>query len=114
MGKGRYVVDVPTLLAPEQVWMLAQQFAIVEDFKFATHRGEDVLQKGKGWVTGPQFIKLTVYPGVVRLEAWLCFAWLPGVYGKDMDLEGFLGIVVKQALKSCVQRLTDAIQQQPV
>lgn len=114
MGKGRYVVDLPTPLAPEQVWMLAQQFAATEGFRFTNYKGEDVLQKGDGWVTAPQFIKLTVYPGVVRLEAWLKFAWWPGVYGKDMDLEGFYGIAMKKVLRSRVDHLAASIQQRPV
>lgn len=114
MGKGRFVLDIPTPLPPEMAWNMVMQFAMAEGFEYTTYNGEELLQKGKGWFTAPQFIKATPYPGVVRVEAWLRYAWLPGVYGVERNLDGFYGWALKDILRNRVHKLAAALQQFPV
>ena len=110
MGKGRFILDVPTSLPPEMAWNMVMQFAMTEWFEYTTYNGEELLQKGKGWLTAPQFLKATIYPGVVRLEAWLRYAWFPGVYGVERNLDGFYGFAIKDLLRQRAHKLAAALQ----
>lgn len=66
---------------------------------------EMVWQKGTGWVAAPKFVTATVRPGAVKIEAWVRFAWQPGVYSREMAPKGFLGFTAKRALRKKVANL---------
>ena len=110
----RYVVDVPTSWAPEQVIDIINQFALTEGFSPIHYKGEDVLKKGSGWATAPQFIKVVVQPGTVHIEAWLKNALLPGIYYGEMGVTGAFGFAIKQMLKDRVDRLAASVAGQPL
>ncbi|MCL2332503.1 MAG: hypothetical protein FWC54_03320 [Actinomycetia bacterium] len=101
----RFSYDFQTPYSPEQVNAFLNDFAQKEGFEFTTRDGEQVLKKGSGWVTAPQFIKVLLSPGTVHIEAWLKYALLPGVYVGEMGLTGFFGIALKQMLKGRVQKI---------
>lgn len=72
-------------------------------YKLKEHNGETFFQKGTGWLTAPMFVKLIITQNSSRVEAWIKPAILPGVYGEEMDLEGFVGCAAKAPLKKFVQ-----------
>ena len=80
-------------------------FFTKEDFHFKEIKGEGVWQHGTGLLTAPQFVKYTYQDGMLTLEAWLKYAWLPGVYSGEMGLTGFVGALPKSALKAKVDQL---------
>jgi len=90
---------------------IIKDFMEKEGFKYTVYNGENVWQLGHGWVASPQFIKTTYVNGVLTLEAWIKFAWLPGVYSGEMDLEGFFGALVKSALKEKINSLIKLLEQ---
>lgn len=60
-------------------------------------------------MAAPTFIKISFFTGIVRVEAWLKFALLPGVYVGEEGLEGALGFAVKGPLKQRVACVTGII-----
>ncbi|MCL2332712.1 MAG: hypothetical protein FWC54_04405 [Actinomycetia bacterium] len=109
----RFSYDFQTPYTPEQVNEFLNDFAQKEGFTFTSRDGEQVLKKGSGWVTAPQFVKVLFSPGTVHIEAWLKYALLPGVYVGEMGLKGFFGIALKQVLKTRVKNIIIGLGGQP-
>lgn len=70
-------------------------YLISEGYEYLVFEGEQVFKKGHGLATGPTFIKVSSSGGIVRLEAWMKYAVLPGVYASEIDLDSFVGSAVK-------------------
>lgn len=76
-------------------------------------KDENVWKKGKGVLTGPQYIKLTpLNDGTYILEAWVKFAILPGVYVGEMGITGFFGAIPKSFLKARVEMIFQCLNAQ--
>jgi len=103
----RHIVDIPTNLTVEQVNGIIAQFMQVEGFKQVTYKGEPILTRGKGFLSAPQFLKIDVRPGMVRLEAFLKMQILPFVYVGEIGLGG--RDIARWKLKECVDRLVASI-----
>jgi hypothetical protein len=101
----RYIKELPTNKSPEQIQVIANQFFDQEGFKQVTYKGEQAWKKGMGILTGPQYISVKVSPEIVKVEAWIKFALLPGVYLGELGLDGFVGAIPKSLLKGKVSRL---------
>lgn len=101
----RFITEVQTNKTDDENLFIAQDFLKKEGFELYERKGEVVWQKGNGLMTAPQFIKLSSQNGVVHLEAWLKYAWLPGVYSGEMGLTGFFGIAMKKMLQGRVDML---------
>ncbi|HEQ71015.1 MAG TPA: hypothetical protein ENN69_00870 [Spirochaetia bacterium] len=105
----RYINEIATKKSAEELNKLIADFMQREGFKNVQFNGETVWKKGMGIMTGPQFIKTTTGDGKLKLEAWIKFALLPGVYVGEMGLNGFFGFALKKVLKGRVQRLTQLV-----
>lgn len=101
----RYVKELPVSKSPEQVQDIVTKFFDQEGFKQVTDKGEQVWKKGMGILTGPQYVSVKVLPGTVKVEAWIKFALLPGVYIGETGLDGFVGAIPKSLLRGKVSRL---------
>lgn len=110
----RYTIDIPTPYTPEEINNIINQFSQQEGFQFTNYKGEDVLKKGMGIMSAPQFIKVAIFPGTVHIEAWIKNAILPGVYIGEMGLDGFYGWAIKATLKGRVDRLIQSIAPAPM
>lgn len=101
----RYVKELPINKSSEQIQVITNQFFDQEGFKQVTYKGELVWKKGLGIMVGPQYITVKDSAGIVRVEAWIKFALLPGVYLGELGLDGFVGAIPKSLLKGKVSRL---------
>ncbi len=101
----RYIKELSVNKSPEQIQAIANQFFDDEGFKQVTYKGEQVRKKGMGITVGPQYITVKESSGTVKVEAWIKFALLPGVYLGEMGLDGFVGAIPKKLLKGKVARL---------
>ena len=102
----RYINEFPTTKTPEQIGAITNQYLTAEGFGLKDYDGGiQVWQKGIGLVAAPQFVLVLVGSGTVRVEAWIKLSVLPGVYGDEMNLDGFVGIAVKKPLKKRVEEL---------
>lgn len=101
----RYVKELPINKSPEQIQAIVNDFFDKEGFKQVLYKGEQVWKKGMGITVGPQYITVKDSSGTVRVEAWIKFALLPGVYLGELGLAGFVGAIPKSLLKGKVSRL---------
>lgn len=85
----------------------------LESNGYLFEQGESHWRKGQGLLVAPQFVKLSVVPEGIELQAWLKFAWLPGVYAGEFDLEGAFMIIPKRQLRAMVKKVEEAITAAP-
>ena len=101
----RFRIEIQLNKPTEFINYMANDFFTKEDFHFKEIKGEGLWQHGTGSLSAPQFVKYTYQDGRLMLEAWLKYAWLPGVYSGEMGLTGFVGALPKSALKAKVDKL---------
>ena len=106
----RYTNRFQSSRSDEQIKQIAESFFTTEGFKLTDYQGEQLYKKGVGLMTAPQFIKLSSLNGAVQIEAFLKFAWLPGVYSGEMGLDGIFGALPKRLLKKTVTNLEDLLK----
>lgn len=101
-SEGRYRRDFTLTEDPQVSFDKIYQHMITEGFEYLNYEGEQVFKKGKGFWTGPTFIKVQYTENQVRLEAWIKYAILPGVYVGEYGMEGFVGAAAKGPMKKAV------------
>lgn len=111
MGK-RYSKNFYFKLDYEKLFNAVNNYLTSQGYDYTVYKGESVWQKGNGWVAAPTFLKLTNEGEVIRLEAWIKQALLPGVFVGEMGIDGFYGFAIKEQLKSRVNVIESIIQQQ--
>ena len=95
----RTVKDYQFTGPQEPLFAAVHSYLMSEGYDYITYHGEIVFKKGFGIASGPTFIKISFGQDLVRLEGWLKFAALPGVYAGESDLTGLMGFAVKGPLK---------------
>jgi hypothetical protein len=99
----RYVNTLPIRKSPEELNQAVRNYLAGQGFSLIDP-ARNVWKKGMGIMLGPQFVQFEVKPGTLRLEGWIQFALLPGVYIGEMGVDGFFALIPKRMLKS---RLTE-------
>ncbi len=101
----RYVKDYTHYADPQASFEAVQQYLTSEGYEYIEYNGENVFKKGHGLLVAPRFIKVSFYQGAVRIEAWMKYALLPGVYCGEIGLTGFFGSAVRGPLEDVVANL---------
>lgn len=99
---GRYIQDYFYNGQIDGVMQSVDSYMQTAGFQPVLFDGENVYKKGNGFLTAPRFFKISYVQGVIRVEAWMKYALLPGVYVGEMDLSGFAGSAVRKPLKDAV------------
>ena len=107
----RFVEDLIINKPDDFVSFMMNDFLVKNGYAQKQVNGEWVWQDGIGMVSAPKFLKYSYQNGVIHLEAWLKTAWLPGVYGKDMDFTGAVGALIKQSYKKEIDNLIMLLNQ---
>ncbi len=107
----RYCNDFLLNESPDSVFHAVQQYLLSEGYEYTQYENEPVFKKGKGVWTGPTFFKLSFYEGGVRLEAWMKYALLPGVYVGELGATGFVGAAAKGPLKRRIAQIETILSQ---
>ncbi len=105
----RYINYVETALAGEELNKAVYEKMTKKGFKQKTRDGEKVWQKG-GALVAPQFVKVTEENNKAKVEGWLKFSLLPGIYYGEMDLTGTMGFAIKNALRKTIAELESALK----
>ena len=105
----RYINEISCLNPGEALFGEIHNYLFSEGYEYINYENEFVFKKGKGLMTGPTFIKVSFSPVSVRIEAWMKFAILPGVYAGELGLTGFVGAAVKGPLKKRVAYIENMI-----
>lgn len=99
----RYIKDFYIAAPPQAIYNHLYQYLIKEGYEYIQFEGETVFKKGHGLMTGPTIFKFTFFNNVVRMETWMKYAVLPGVYISEMGLSGFVGAAAKGPWKARVK-----------
>lgn len=97
--ESNFVISQP----PAAVFNMIRGYLATEGYEYTVYQDEQLFKKGVGVVAAPSFIAVTFPGNTVKIQAFIKFAVLPGVYAGEMNLEGFTGIAVKQPLKARVE-----------
>lgn len=107
----RFVIH-EVLNQPEDfVSYMMNDFLTKHGFSYVEFKGQMVFRAGGGWFEMPKFLVWSYQDGVFHMEAWARYLILPGVYSKEKHLDGFYGLVVKQAYKNDLQQLVSLLHQ---
>lgn len=108
----RYISEFQTTVPAQYTFDAFNQYLSSEGYEYTNFKNEPVFKKGKGLMTGPTFVKLTISDDlIVRIESWCKFAVLPGVYAGEMGLDGAAGIAIKKPLKERIIHLENMLMQ---
>lgn len=107
----RYINDFQLSAPPDMIFNAIHSYLTSEGYTYMQYDNENVFKKGMGIMCGPSFIKVSFAPNAVRLEAWMKYALLPGVYVGEIGLTGFVGAAVKGPLKNRVAQIESMIRQ---
>ena len=107
----RYIRNEAIGKPADFVDFIMSDFLQKHGFTLVKINGEMMYQKGKGLLEMPQYFSYRYMNGVIHIEAWVKFAWLPGVYGKENDMSGFVGSVPKSAYKEDIEELIRVLYQ---
>lgn len=107
----RYIRE-QILNQPEDfVQFMMNDFVTKHGFRQVEFKGEIVYRAGKGLLEFPKFLKWNYQNGVFHLEAWVRNLWLPGVYGKENAMTGYVGCIPKNAYKGDIDQLIGLLYQ---
>lgn len=107
----RYIREEMIQKPADFVDFIMADFLRKHGFTLVNINGEMVYQHGKGMITAPKYFCYRYANGIIHIEAWIKFAWLPGVYGKESDLNGYVGSVPKSAYKKDIEELIQVLYQ---
>ena len=107
----RYIRNEAIGKPADFVDFIMNDFIKKHGFTLVNINGEVMYQKGKGFLEMPQYFSYRYMNGVIHIEAWVRFAWFPGVYGKEKDMSGVVGSVPKNAFKEDIDELIRVLYQ---
>lgn len=101
----RYIREVELNQPEDFVQFIMTDFLSKHGFTLVEFKGEQVYRAGGGLIEMPKFLVWGYHGGVFHVEAWTRNCWLPGVYGKENAMTGYMGCVPKSAYKSDIEQL---------
>lgn len=107
----RYIREEVLNQPDDFVNFMMNDFLTKHGFKLVEFKKQRVYRAGGGWFEMPKFLVWGYQNGVFHIEAWARTLILPGVYGKEKDLDGVYGAVPKRAYKSDIDQLMLLLQQ---
>lgn len=102
----RYVKDLVLNQPDDFVNFIVNDYLQKNQFVVSDWQGEPAYRAGDAMVEGYKYLKWSYANGVFHLEAWM-----KSTFGKEMDLEGFVGTLQKKPYKESLEQLFAALQQ---
>ena len=102
----RYVRDVVLNKPVDFVQFIMNDFLGKNQYQLIDQKGESVYRAGDAMVEGYKYFKWGYMNGVFHVEAWL-----QGITGAEMDLDGFVGTLNKKPYKDNIEQLIAALSQ---
>ncbi len=97
---------------PEYLFGAIRDYLVnVENYEYIEYENENVFKRGLGMMSGPTFFKFMFSPGVVRMETWMKYSLLPGVYVGEIGTTGFVGAATKGPWKKRIDTIESIIFQ---
>lgn len=105
----RYIKDFQVNADPQTVHYTMDQYLQQEGYEYISFDGENVFKKGDGFLTNPSFFKFSYTGNTVRMETWMKYAFLPGVYIGELGVDGFVGCAVKGTWKKRISYIENVL-----
>lgn len=105
----RYIKDFQISVDPQTAHSAVDQYLQREGYEYINFDGENVFKKGNGIIANPTFFKLSYSGNMVRMETWMKYALLPGVYVGELDTTGFVGSAVKGPWKNRIKNIENTL-----
>lgn len=101
----RYIREVQIDKPNDFVEYMMNDFLTKHGFKLVEFKGQKVYRAGGGMIEIPKFLVWGYQNGVFHVEAWTRTLWLPGVYGGENALKGYMGALPKKIYKQDIEQL---------
>lgn len=101
----RYIKEFRINTHPEIIHNSINQYLAKEGYEYTRYDNELVFQKGQGICSNPTFFKFTYIKNTVKMETWMKYALLPGVFVGELGIDGFVGFAVKGPWKKRITNL---------
>lgn len=101
----RYIREVQINKPNDFVDYMMNDFLTKHGFKLVEFKGQTVYRAGGGMIEIPKFLVWSYQNGRFHIEAWTRNVWLPGVYGRENAMTGFLAAVPKGIYKQDIEQL---------
>lgn len=101
----RYIREVTLNRPADFVQFIMTDFLSKHGFSLVKFKGEMVYRAGGGLLEIPKFLTWGYRNGIFHVEAWTRNLWLPGVYGRENAMTGFMGCIPKDAYKKDIEEL---------
>lgn len=102
----RFVRDLALNKPDDFVAFIMNDYLQKNQFIMSDWHGEPAYRAGDAMVEGFKYLKWNYQNGVFHLEAWL-----QGTFGKEMNLDGFVGSLNKKPYKESLEQLFAVLQQ---
>lgn len=100
----RYIRDVQINKPNDFVEYMVNDFLTKHGFKLVEFKGQTIYRAGGGLIEIPKFLVWSYQNGVFHIEAWTRNVWLPGVYGRENAMTGFMAAVPKGIYKQDIEQ----------
>ena len=96
----RFVKDLQLNKPDDFVEFIMNDYLKKNQFSLSDWKGEAAYRAGDAMMEGFKYLKWSYQGGVLHVEAWL-----KGSFGKEMGLEGFVGILMKKPYRESLEQL---------
>ncbi len=103
----RYIKDIVLNKPEDFVNFIMQDYLRKNQFVMSEWKGEPAWRAGDGVVEGFKYLKWSYFNGMFHLEAWL-----KGMAGGEMGLDGVVGALMKKPYRESLEQLFDVLQQE--
>lgn len=100
----RYIRDVQINKPNDFVEYMVNDFLTKHGFRLVEFKGQTIYRAGGGMIEIPKFLVWSYQNGMFHIEAWTRNVWLPGVYGRENAMTGFLAAVPKGIYKQDIEQ----------
>lgn len=102
----RYIKDLQLNKPDDFVEFIMNDYLRKNQFSMSDWKGEAAYRAGDAMMEGFKYLKWSYQNGVLHVEAWL-----KGNFGKEMGLEGFVGVLAKKPYRESLEQLFAALMQ---
>ncbi len=102
----RFIKDLVLNKPEEFVTFVMNDYLQKNQFSMSDWKGEPAYRAGDAMLEGYKYLNWSYVNGTLHLETWL-----KGTFGKELDLDGFVGIAQKKPYKNSLEQLFTVLQQ---
>ncbi|MDR1697483.1 MAG: hypothetical protein LBR37_01005 [Erysipelotrichaceae bacterium] len=83
------------------------EFFVNHGYTLKDRDGENVWQKGNGWLTAPMFFRVDFHNDTLIIESWVKTALFPGFYVGESGLDSSYAFAIKPGMRNMLRHIID-------